>query len=81
MLTLGINTWTPEMDVWWGLMCVSVLVFLGDWGRGRREPPASSQTDNEVSQKSALSFLPHETYSHKHTCTLTDVDIMLVIYC
>lgn len=57
MLTLGINTWTPEVDVRWGPMltlCLCVwcvcgvwpcmCVFLGDWGRGVGAPPASSQT-------------------------------------
>lgn len=62
MLTLGINTWTPEKDVGWGPMCMlsvfvaraCVLVFLGDWGRGRRAPPASSQTQWRESEECSL---------------------------
>lgn len=75
MLTLGINTWTPEMDVWWGPKCTlsvcvcvcgraCVFVFLGDWGRGHGAPPASSQT--QWSEWEALSFVGP---SFTDTCT------------
>lgn len=87
MLTLWINTRTPERDVRWGPMwtlsvCVGscmCMCFLGEWGRGHGAPPASSQTEL-VQRVLPLSSIPLETHLHIHTHTRTPAVVLVVLY-
>ena len=54
-------------------VCVGSCVcmcFLGEWGRGRGAPPASSQTEL-VQRVLPLSSIPLETHLRAHTHTHT----------